>query len=185
MYDFLRGTLARATPPEIVLDVQGVGYRLLAPLNLFATLPPLDKPFELYTSFVVRELSHQLFGFATLEQRDLFESLNTVSGVGPKSALALLSHLQPDSLRQAITNGDWAQIAQAPGIGRKTAERLIVEMRGRIPTAAPTPLAGDAINALINLGYKQAPAQKAVETILKNNSRSDLGDMITAALKII
>ena len=184
MYDFLNGKLMRANPPELVLEVNGVGYRLHPPLSLFGLLPPLGSLLQLYTSFVVREQSHQLFGFQTREQRDLFEALTTVSGVGPKSALALLSHLQADALCSAVESGDWAQIAQAPGIGRKTAERLIIEMRGRLQTHnTALPLAGDAINALINLGYKQAAAQKAVEKILKTEAPSDLSGVITAALK--
>ena len=128
----LVGTLVRKQPPELLLDVGGVGYELEAPMTTFYDLPALGQEVTLFTHMVVRDDAHLLFGFTELRQRDLFRALLKVSGVGPRVGLAILSGLTTENLVTCITVGDVAQLTRIPGIGRKTAERLIVDLRDRL-----------------------------------------------------
>lgn len=189
MYEFVRGALVKAFPPLVIVDVGGVGYRLHAPLSLFGKLPNQGTCILLYTSYVVRETGHQLFGFGSLEERDLFDQLTGVSGIGPKLALSLVGHLTPANLQRAVAQGDWTTLATTPGIGRKTAERLIVELRGRLvltdPEGETTPVLGDAVAALVNLGYTQQVARSAVDRVWKTAPQQEIGQLIMAALKVI
>lgn len=188
MFSFLRGELVSATPVQAILDVNGVGYKLNIPLSATSHLPPPGEQVLLHTTLVVRENEHSLYGFLTTADRDLFETLCTVSGVGPKTALGLLGHLAPRALQEAIAHNNPALIAKAPGIGKKTAERLIMELRDKVALhsdrpADLAPTVRDAMSALLNLGYSQVKAQAAVQKVLKEGGEIDLSTLITSALK--
>lgn len=167
----LLGRLMRKQPPELLLDVGGVGYELEAPMTAFYDLPALGQEITMYTHLVVRDDAHLLFGFTDLRQRDLFRILLKVSGVGPRVGLAILSGLTSEDLVSCITVGDAEQLVRIPGIGRKTAERLIVDLRDRLdsssgdkqslPAGITTP-EQDAISALLTLGYRSSDAVRAV-----------------------
>lgn len=197
MYAFIRGILISATPLQAIVDVQGVGYKLFVPANVLSRLPAAGEEVVLHTSFIVRELSQALYGFITVQERDLFDLLMGTTGVGPKMALGIIGHLTPRELHAAIAAGDCIVLCKIPGIGKKTAERLIVEMRDKFKSLAPPdpvefaiPFSGnretvtDAMNALIHLGYTRSVAQKAIERGLESLPESpDLALLITAALK--
>jgi holliday junction DNA helicase RuvA len=200
MYEYITGTLTEATLIKAIIDVHGLGYSLLIPFNNYSKLPALGKPITLYVSFVVREDSQKLFGFLTAHQRDLFESLIEVSGIGPKTGLALVGHMEINDLQAAIRDGNTQIICKIPGIGKKTSERLIVEMRDKIKkgmdkSLSASPLSGlegekgvvaDAISALINLGYNTVQAQKAIKNaISKIQGEPELAKLITSALRCI
>lgn len=193
MYATLRGKLLEIDPPAIVLETHGVGYKILIPANLIGTLPPLGQELFLYTSYVVREFSHALYGFLSKEERNLFELLIEISGVGPKIALGLIGHLTLPGLQQVVLQEDLNSLCKVPGIGKKTGERLLVELRNRLdsfflklPTQIPQGVSNkfqDAIKALVNLGYNHSAAHKAVKQSLDEGSPEDLGTLITTALR--
>ncbi len=199
MFEYIKGILTEATPSKVTLETHGVGYLLFIPLNNYTKLPQIGTPLTLFISSVIREDSHKYFGFLTREQRDLFESIIDVSGIGPKTGLTLLGHMEINDLQLAISQGNATLLSKIPGIGKKTAERLIVEMRDKMnklnhtlsthPLASPISEIGiiaDAISALIHLGYNPANAQKAVKKVLDTPSpETDLGKLITAALRCI
>jgi holliday junction DNA helicase RuvA len=196
MYEFIRGRLATAGAEWVVIDVHGVGYRLAVPASLCCDLPPQGEELLLYTSFVVREQSHTLYGFRFSQERDLFELLNTVSGVGPKIALALIGHLSITDFQRALRENDPKRLSIVKGVGKKTAERILIEMRDKLaqftppPTAISTPipssLAQDAISALMNLGHSPASAEKTISRTLENLERepTDLATLLTHALRL-
>lgn len=179
----LCGTLLEKQPPELVLDVGGVGYELEAPLSTFYDLPPVGETATLYTHLIVREDAHLLYGFARESERRLFRVLLRVSGVGAKMALAVLSGMGADDFARSIESDDVTALTKVPGIGRKTAQRLIVEMRDRLdddlrgvlPAATETAVdgapaasgasVGDAIAALVALGYRNAEADRMVRSV--------------------
>jgi Holliday junction DNA helicase RuvA len=179
MIGSLTGTLAIKRPPALVLDVHGVGYELEAPMTTFYELPNAGSVVTLHTHLVVREDAQLLYGFTTVQQRDLFRNLLKVSGVGPRVALAVLSGLTTEDFLACIAAEDVERLTRVPGIGRKTAQRLIVEMRDRITKqmegvelpAAPAPHGGatspvqDAVSALIALGYKPVEASRAIRNL--------------------
>jgi Holliday junction DNA helicase RuvA len=186
----LVGTLVRKQPPELLLDVSGVGYELEAPMITFYDLPALGQEVTLFTHMVVRDDAHLLFGFTTLRQRDLFRVLLKVSGVGPRVGLAILSGLTAENLVACITVGDVAQLTRIPGIGRKTAERLIVDLRDRLESSVDgeSPLPGgtatpeqDAISGLVALGYRSGDASLAVRQ--SDSHGGSVEEMIRAALQ--
>jgi Holliday junction DNA helicase RuvA len=200
MYEYIKGALVEATLTKATIDVNGLGYSLWIPFNNYAKLPQLGSPTTLYVSFVVREDSQRLYGFLTRHERDLFESLIEVSGIGPKTGLALIGHMEIQDLQLAISQGNTQAICKIPGIGKKTAERLIIEMRDKIKkgidkSLLPSQTDGsqreqgviaDAISALINLGYNSAQAQKAIKTATgKIQGDPELAKLITAALRCI
>lgn len=171
----LRGIIIEKQPPELVLDVQGVGYELSAPMSTFYSLPALNQEISLYTHMVVREDAQLLFGFASERERLLFRSLLKVNGVGAKLALAILSGSDVDGFARCVQEGDTASLTRLPGVGKKTAERLIVEMRDRLAEvgmgpegalAAGVTVSGaknEAVEALVALGYKAAEAEKMLK----------------------
>jgi Holliday junction DNA helicase RuvA len=172
----LRGTLVRKEPPALLVDVSGVGYELEAPMTTFYDLPPVGDTVLLYAHLVVREDAHLLYGFARESQRRQFRELLKINGIGPRVALALLSGLTEDQLVRCIAAEDVARLIQVPGIGRKTAERLIVELRDKLssetsvaPTSSAAPIerdsVGEAVSALIALGYKPQEASRAVRAV--------------------
>jgi holliday junction DNA helicase RuvA len=174
MIGSVRGRIASKTPPQLMVDVGGLGYELEAPMSTFFHLPPVGEEVRLLTHLVVREDAHILYAFATEGERRLFRSLIRVSGVGPKIALALLSGISVEAFSRCVVNEDIAALIRVPGIGRKTAERLVIEMRDRLKTpettqgAAP-PDAGavspetEAYGALIALGYRPAEATRLLK----------------------
>lgn len=177
MISFLNGKLVESLPTQVVIEVHGVGYQALIPLSSYDRLPPPGEPIHLLTELVVREDSHTLYGFATPEERDLFRLLvGHVSGIGPKMALAVLSGMSVEAFKAAIIASDVQTISRMKGVGRKTAERIIVDLKDKVGIAAEWEAASernapdarqthmhDAVLALISLGYKQVEAHKAVK----------------------
>lgn len=170
----LSGTLIERQPGRVVIDAHGVGYELLIPVSTFAQLPAAGAAVMLLVHTHVREDALQLFGFATSAEKLLFEKLIGVNGIGPRLAVALLGGLAAEELAAAIRNGDLARLTTIPGVGKKTAERLVVELRDKMPQAlassSPVPAltgaAEDVLSALLNLGYPQPAASKAVQRAL-------------------
>ncbi len=200
----LSGTIAEKSPPEILIECAGVGYEVTMPMTSIYVLPELNEPAVIYTHFVVREDAQLLYGFANKTERKLFRLLIKVNGVGPKLALAVLSAMSADQFVSCVRHDDISGIVKIPGVGKKTAERLLIEMRDRLkdwqmsPTlvidSMPVPLSteqkfvnsfndhkGDAINALISLGYKQTHADKAVKLVYSDGMSSE--DIIRLSLK--
>jgi Holliday junction DNA helicase RuvA len=175
MIGSLRGQVSAKLPPQLMIDVGGVGYELEAPMSTFYLLPAVGQEVRLLTHLVVREDAHILYGFATEDERRLFRSLLKVSGVGPKLALALLSGISVEGFAHCVQSQDVASLTRVPGIGRKTAERLLVEMRDRL--GAPEAQSGaivlpaaasaesEAFGALVALGYKPAEATRLIKAV--------------------
>jgi Holliday junction DNA helicase RuvA len=189
----LAGRLHRKAPESLVVDVNGVGYQVFVSLNAFAALPAEGDPVELAIHTQVRENAFELFGFLEPTEEALFAALLGVSGVGPRMALNILSGLPTRALIDALADGDVPRLVSMPGVGRKTADRLVVELRERASRmrmrpaddAARTPLvaaAEEAVSALVNLGYRQADAEKAVRWAREQGS-DDLAGMIRQALR--
>lgn len=197
MYEFIKGKLIDLSPMKITLESHGVGYKILIPLNSLSKLPALGSELLLYVSLIVKEDSHTLYGFVEQMERDLFELLITISGIGPKTALALVGHLEISNFQSAILTANVKQLSKVPGIGSKTAERLIIEMKDKLKNlekrtsssleAKPEDRSfSDALNALINLGYNHFQAQKAIKkTLEENKEEKDIGKIITLALRNI
>ncbi|MCX8155554.1 MAG: Holliday junction branch migration protein RuvA [Verrucomicrobiae bacterium] len=176
MITFLRGTLLESLPTQAIVEVNGVGYEVLIPLSSYDKLPPPGREVKLLTHLLVREDAHVLYGFMTAAERELFRLLiDTVSGIGPKTALNVLSGMSVTAFRGAVANGDVKALAQISGVGRKTAERMVVELRDKIGAAgaweASSEARGlspedqrvnDAVLALLALGFKQVEAHEAV-----------------------
>lgn len=196
MIGFLRGKLIQKTPPQLVLDVHGVGYELEAPMTTFYDLPALGDEVKLHTHLVVREDAHILFGFASETERMLFRTLIKVNGVGPKLALTILSGQSVEEFYRSVNDSDAKALVRLPGVGQKTAERLIVEMRGRLPALSGESASGDrrqaatlvnnspkqeAITALCALGYKPQDAAKMAQAVAGDNDSCE--DIIRAALR--
>jgi holliday junction DNA helicase RuvA len=175
MIGSLHGRIASKLPPQLTIDVGGVGYELEAPMSTYFHLPAVGQEVRLLTHLVVREDAHVLYGFGTEEERRLFRSLLKVSGIGPKIALALLSGISVEGFAQCVQNQDVAALTKVPGIGRKTAERLLVEMRDRLggldnaPSAAFPPAAAspesEAFGALVALGYRPSEATRLLKAV--------------------
>jgi holliday junction DNA helicase RuvA len=194
MIGFLRGIIIKKQPPLLLLDVQGVGYEVEAPMTTFYALPEIKNEVEIFTHLVVRDDAHLLFGFATENERHLFRTLIKVNGVGAKMALTILSGMEADEFAQCIQNSDAARLTKLPGVGKKTAERLIVEMRDRLdglpsisvtrsndsPNIKNDPI-NEAVSALIGLGYKPPEASRFVLAIANDDMSSE--DLIREALK--
>lgn len=185
----LRGLLAWKQPPYLMIDANGVGYELEASLTTFQTLPDVGTEVTLHTHLAVREDAHTLYGFASTAERSLFRSLIRVTGIGPRLALLILSGMSVELFGRCVREGDTASLSRLPGIGKKTAERLIVEMRDRIgelrldpttvvlpgsrtDTPAVNPL-DDAISALVALGYKLPEASRMVRAIESEGMTSE------------
>lgn len=199
MITFLEGVLVEAYPTHVVLNVQGVGYHVLIPLSSYDRLPQTGTKLQILTHFQVREDAHLLYGFATAAERDLFRLLiNHVSGIGPKTALDVLSGVSVTSFKAAVVAGDAKSLGQIKGIGKKTAERILVELKDKVGVAAaweaasaanaPTPQdqqMTDAILALIALGYKQVDAHKAVKAVAESRAGQPLSsdDLVRESLK--
>lgn len=199
MFAYIKGLLVAAHPTYAVVEVNGVGYAVFISCRSLGELPPLGQTVQLYTTFVVRESSQVLYGFLSSQERDVFEILMNVTGIGPKLALGLIGHLTFQELYSAVTHQDFPTLCRVPGVGKKTAERLVVELKDKLPSLLPLqapelaisaiPLKSytqDAMLALINLGYQQNVAQKAIQQSLQELAdTTDLALLITTALKKI
>jgi len=186
----LTGQLVAKQPPQIIIDVGGVGYEVDVPMSTFYALPATGERVQLMTHYVVREDAHLLFGFATNDERAAFRQLIKVTGIGPTVALAVLSGLSVAELNQAIALQDVKRLTRVPGIGNKTAERLLLELKGKVVAsaagagaapAAPSP-ADDVVNALLALGYSEKEAAAACRDLPADQP---LNDSIRQALKLL
>ncbi len=184
----LSGKILEKQPPQLLVDVNGVAYEVEAPMSTFYKLPALGEVVALLTHLVVREDAQILYGFATREERTLFRELIKVSGVGPKIALSVLSGISASDFAIAVTANDAAQLTRLPGVGKKTAERLVVEMRDRLAArglaaGAPVGTAAEqeAYAAMVKLGYKPAETQKLIHAVAKPGMSSE--QLIRAALQ--
>ncbi len=199
MFEYLKGTLIESGPHYAIVDIGGVGYHLQIPLSTFSKMPPCGKTILFFVSFIVRENAQTLFGFLSREERSFFEKIAATSGIGPKTSLAIIGHMDTRNLQTAIANANVTSLSRIPGIGKKTAERLIIELRDRIATVAlPSKMTGtqseltteeddlinDALGALLNLGYNAMQAQKAVHQALSSfEKKPQLSELIGTALK--
>lgn len=200
MYEFLSGKIVRKDPTRLVLDVGGIGFELSIPLSTYHSLGSPGEEVKILTHFLVREDGHQLFGFKTEDERSLFRLLLSVTGIGPKVSLSILSGIGTSELRKAIIEGSLPALTAVSGVGRKTAERLIVELREKILLLEPRPvsdtsyggpedgrLVEDSLQALISLGYKRPEAKQAVQKVLAEKTKGpwSVEDLIRASLKYI
>jgi Holliday junction DNA helicase RuvA len=167
----LTGRLAEKSPPQILIDCHGVGYAVDVPMSTFYQLPALGEPVSLLTHFVVREDAQILYGFASAGEREAFRQLIRISGIGPRTALAVLSGISVAELAQAVGTQQPGRLTKVPGIGKKTAERLLLELKGKLGTgleSATTPLnqeQGDIVQALLALGYNEREAAAALKAL--------------------
>ena len=199
MIHHLTGTLVESLPTQVVVDVGGVGYHVLIPLSSYDKLPSVGAQLKILTHLTVREDAHILFGFMTASERDLFRLLvQHVSGIGPKTALDVLSGTTVTAFKAAVVAGDTAALSRIKGIGKKTAERIVVELKDKVGIAAAWEAASsghapsaeevkvnDAVLALIALGYKQADALKAVRTAAAKAPAANTEALVTASLKLL
>ncbi len=193
----IQGILLENQAPDLLVDVSGIGYEVHAPMSTIYQLPEVGQPVTLHTHFVVREDAQLLYGFADLSERSLFRALIKVNGVGPKLALTILSGIETDEFVRCVRDGDTASLVRLPGVGKKTAERLLVEMKDRLKdwqidgtavaasgpaTHSTNAVLVEAESALVALGYKPADASKAIAAV-NNDSICSSQELIRAALK--
>ena len=197
MITFLDGKLVRALPTQATVDVNGVGYEVFIPLSSYDKLPAVGQSIRILTHLAVREDAHVLYGFMTAPERDLFRLLvNNVSGIGPKLALAVLSGMSVNNFKAAVVNSDIASLSKISGLGKKTAERIVLELKDKLGVAAaweaasamhaPTSeqeQANEAVLALIALGYKQIDAHKAVREVQEKGEAKQAEELVKLALK--
>jgi Holliday junction DNA helicase RuvA len=177
----LSGVLLEKTPPQVLLEVEGVGYEIDVPMSTFYNLPNIGERVSLYTHLLVREDAHLLYGFGSESERKAFRQLLKISGVGARTALSLLSGMSVADLVQAVATQDAARLTRVPGIGKKTAERLLLELKGKlgaeltlgVTVNRAAPVAGDVLNALLALGYNEKEAQYALKHLPEGLSVSD------------
>lgn len=195
MIGLLRGKLLIKQPPDLMLDINGVGYEVQASMTTFYDLPELHAEVTLYTHFVVREDAQLLYGFSSQVERELFRHLLKVNGVGPKMALAIVSGMNPLEFNQVIHASDIVRLSRIPGVGKKTAERLVIELRDRLPksagheatatvsthTVATVSVSDEAVNALLALGYKPVQASQMIAAY--EDQGLTLEEMIRQALR--
>jgi len=185
----LSGILLEKNPPQILLDVQGVGYEVDVPMSTFYNLPALHEKVVLHTQLIVREDAHLLYGFASNDERIAFRQLLKISGVGPKLALSVLSGLSLGDLAAAVANKEAGRLTKIPGVGKKTAERLLLELQGKFETIAlggakgvTSAQSGDVVNALLALGYNAKEAEWAAKQLPAD---AGVSDGIRQALKLL
>lgn len=198
MISYLQGKLVESLPTRVTVDVNGVGYEVLIPLSSYDKLPQPGQPVRILVQLVVREDSHTLYGFMTAEERDLFRLLvNSVSGIGPKTALNVLSGISVPAFKGAVVNNDIKSLSSISGVGKKTAERIVVELKDKIgivgaweaqsakqALTAEEQLINDAILAMISLGYKQLEAHKAIRAALaKLGAKATVEELVRQALR--
>ena len=195
MIAHLRGRVLRKSPQEVIVDVGGVGYRVAIPVSTFYRLGDEGAEVSLRVHTHVREDVIALYGFATPLEHNLFERLISINGVGPKLALSVLSGIEPEELVRAVRGSDVARLTKIPGVGKKTAERIVLELKDRLPptlevTERPAPsdadqLRGDVLSALTNLGYQSNAAEKALDRVFAVTPDSAFEDALRAALKAL
>ncbi|HTM11057.1 MAG TPA: Holliday junction branch migration protein RuvA [Verrucomicrobiae bacterium] len=189
----ITGILDAKSPGEITIDVGGVGYQIFIPLSVFYRLPEPGEKVRLFIHTHLREDALQLFGFLELEEKQMFLLLNSVAGIGPKLAVTILSGIPADDLARALREGDQARLLSIPGVGKKLAERMVVELRdkagtmpvvetGAAATNGASQVSRDAISALVNLGYRRADAEKAIRDITQKQEGT-LGEVLKEALR--
>src|SRR3954470_19611149 len=197
MIAFLEGKLVNSLPTQAAIDVNGVGYEVFIPLSSYDKLPPVGQPIQILTHLHVREDAHILYGFMSAAERDLFRLLvNHVSGIGPKLALAVLSGMSVDRFKAAVVNADITSLSKISGLGKKTAERIVLELKDKVGVAAaweggsaahlPSPEqehANEAVLALIALGYKQVDAHRTVHDLQQSHRDKSAEDLVKLALK--
>jgi Holliday junction DNA helicase RuvA len=189
----LTGRLAEKAPDHLLLDVNGVGYVVSIPLSTFYELPEPDSPTTLWIHTHVREDTLALYGFLSQRERSLFLLLLTVAGIGPRVALTVLSGMPPGELVEALRKQDVRKLVAVPGVGKKTAERMVLELSEKAQKfseppsvgAVPSVAADDVISALVNLGYRKSEADRAVDGIARTGAPADFGEYLKAALKKI
>jgi Holliday junction DNA helicase RuvA len=188
MIAHLHGTLIEKHPPNLVIEVHGVGYEVEAPMSTFYHLPELNQEIKLLTHLIIREDAHILFGFGTEAERQMFRTLIRVNGVGPKLALSILSAMELETFVYCVQQGDLAKLIKIPGVGKKTAERLVIETRDRLAqttvqstssarqslTQGVTSAAEDAVSALVALGYKLQEASQLVNAVKEDGLSSEV-----------
>ncbi len=187
MIAFLEGTLAEKGADRVVLDVGGVGYEVMAPAQTLARLPPVGRPARLFTRLQARDEAMVLFGFATVDERVLFDHLITVTGVGPKVALAMLSILTPDTMRRAVAAGDTTTLMLVPGVGKKVAGRVILDLRDRIGAGGDGVVSGplaEVREALLGLGLSAQEAREALAELGTDGDRP-VEDLLRDALRSV
>jgi holliday junction DNA helicase RuvA len=197
MYDYLSGNVEEIKPHYVVIDVNGMGYKIRIPVSHSARIKQ-DKKQKIYTALIIREPDISLYGFLTLQERELFLNLLTVSGVGPKLALALIGHLSIEDLHDLAIREDITKLKLVPGVGKRTAERLLVELKNKFAKGLPEELKGitldkekmsdqssEAIDALMSLGYQAKDAHKAIKNILKSSEEKKISTsaLVTQALQ--
>ncbi len=186
----ISGHLARNVPGEIIVDVGGVGYQIFIPLTVFYRLPEVGAPVSLHIHTHLREDALQLFGFLEEAEKQIFLLLNNVTGIGPKLAVNILSGIPAEDLARALKEGDQARLVSIPGVGKKLAERMVVELRDKVMTIRSekeerdggSQLMRDAVSALVNLGYRRAEAEKSVRDITRSGEQL-LADVLKEALR--
>ena len=201
MFAFIRGALIEASSTFLIVETHGIGYRIFTSGNTLKHIPQLGEAILVHTSFIVRELSQTLYGFIFAQERDLFEALLEINGIGPKLALSFVGHMTIPELQKAVAQDDVRTLCKVPGIGKKTAERLLIDLRDKIANLMPidpsgyfvqappdsrTQMIRDAMSALINLGYTQTVAQKAIKKTMQEmpgEDKIELPQLITNALK--
>lgn len=198
MIGLVHGIILEKQPPQLLIDVNGLGYEIDAPMSTFYQLPDVGEKVKLFTHFVVREDAQQLFGFFTRDERALFRTLLKVNGVGPRLALTILSKASPEEFVRCVLDNDTASLVRLPGVGKKTAERLVIEMRDKLSdwyqgaagdrqtdmqtnTGSRHHVLQDAISALVALGYKQQEANRVVSKI--DNGQTSSEELIKSALQ--
>lgn len=189
MIGYLSGKIISKKPTRIIIDVRGVGYLVNISINTFEKIADKDEV-SLYTYLAVKDDALDLYGFYSIAEKEMFELLISVSGIGPKTAQSILSGIQIEDLKEALKTGNIARIISVPGIGRKTAERMMIELRDKVESLAEgvdvsigsASVRGDAIAALINLGYNQKIAERAVRAVSDRNLNVSIEDLIKEAL---
>ncbi|MDA0986777.1 MAG: Holliday junction branch migration protein RuvA [Bacteroidetes bacterium] len=195
MITSLRGKLIKKSPTEITIEANNIGYSVFIPFSTFEKLPSLNSEVFLHTHLIIKEDAHNLFGFYTEEELVMFKLLITVSGIGPKIAQTILSGSKPNEIQNSISNGDLTSLTLTPGIGKKTAERLILELRDKVSKLIPTTQTSltnnstrnEAISALISLGYNRQKAENTVLKVLGNNKSKELTieNLLKESLKLL
>jgi Holliday junction DNA helicase RuvA len=193
MIGYLKGKVLSKKPTKLLIDVNGVGYLVNISISTFEKIAEMEEV-ALYTYLAVRESALDLFGFYSLAEKEMFEVLIGVNGIGPKSAQGILSGIQIADLKEAVKTGNISRLVSIPGIGKKTAERMLIEIRDKVDSVADTgenilhgssSVRGDAIAALVNLGYNQKTAERIVQAVLDKNPNSSIEDLIKNSLSAL
>jgi len=196
MFSYIKGKLTFKAPTQAVIEAGPVGYEVMIPLSTFDALPEINQPITLLTHFHVREDAQQLFGFVTRAERDVFRLLVSVSGIGPRSALTILSGISVKSFRNAIMNNDTNLLTSISGVGRKTADRIVLELREKVGLAGTVSkpgsdaqreeiALGDAVGALVSLGYRHNAARQAIQKVMRQGKDVTTEELVRKALKVV